>query len=141
MVCLSGCTIPGLPSQQHPVCSWASQPPVDADRVCSQTFSTLTSLVAGERRGDNGTVYKLVSSPVIARRIINFGAEQRANRVTNLHVVPDLTLAITPRGYVGAGFYILGKGRKGQVNAPQTIYLKLRHGRAVVVGDQPNQDW
>jgi hypothetical protein len=138
---LSGCSLMSLPSQNHPVCSWGGQPPANNKQVCDIAFATLSSLVKAELRADNGTIHRLVPVPRIASRIIAYGNVQRAAKIDNLHVVPSMTVEISAHGYLGAGFFIVGKSNGSRVSSPETVYVRIRHGHGEVVGDQPNQDW
>lgn len=138
---LCGCAVAHVPNQRQPVCSWDSTPPVRSKAVCGQVFATLSSLARAEKEGDDATVRRLVTSAVARQRIISYGASLRRDGVSDLHVVPSVTLDVIRPSYIGAGFYVLGKTRKGRVNAPQTLYLQLTGNRAIVAADQPNQEW
>lgn len=143
---LSGCGIAGIPSQQRPACSWGTQIPSNADALCTVAFKTLSTLVRDEVRGNDRAIHLLVSNATVARRIIVFGRDQRANHIIFLHVVPSITLATTQQGLLGAGFFIVGKTHSGKISAPETVYMRVYHvgvaaSRAVVVEDQPDQEW
>jgi len=138
---MAACTIAGLPSQQHPSCSWSTQPPSNAGALCTIAFNTLTQIVQATEHGDNAAIRRVVTNPTVARRIIAFGTSQRASHAHELHVVPSFTLEITSQGYLGAGFYLLGKNDGGNVNSQNTVYMRVKRGRATVVEDPPGQDW
>ncbi len=138
---LSGCSIESLPSQQQPVCSWNVNPPANNLLLCARTFKTLSALVQAEVRGDDQAVQRLVVNPAVAANIIEYGRQQRSAGLIYMHVVPSLTLDITGKGAVGAGFFITGKTRRWLISDPQTVYLQVRHGVQVVVHDQPDQQW
>jgi hypothetical protein len=129
------------PSQTRPTCSWTSQPPSNADALCNAVFHTLRSLADAEERGDDATVRRLVTNPAVAHRIIAYGRTLRAAGVQNLHIVPSFTLGRVPGGYLGAGFFILGKTRHGTSEGKENVYLHFRGETAIVVRDQPAQEW
>jgi hypothetical protein len=137
----SACGLPGLPSQNDPTCSWTSAIPANHDRVCKTTFETLSALVRADVRGDWATIHRLVPTASVAHKIVVFGQQERAQRIIYLHVVPTLTLGAVRGGLLGVGFNITGKTHEGNVQAPQSLYLRLRRGRALVVQDQPDQEW
>lgn len=138
---LSGCLGVSLPTQKQPVCSWSSRPPSSANVLCRLTFTTLQSVAAAELKGNDCGIHHLVSNKSVATRIIQYGRSERQNGLQWLHVVPSITLDDVRPGYVGAGFYILGKSRLGRISAPETLYLRVHDGKAVVIADQPAQEW
>jgi hypothetical protein len=130
------------PSQTNPTCSWTSQPPGNADAICKETFMTLTMVVKAEERGDSRAVRDLVTNPLVAARIIDFGSTQRAKGLRELHVVPSLTLGSLPGpNQTGVGFQLGGHGKNGNFEGSETVYVRIKAGRAVIVADQPNQEW
>lgn len=138
---LSGCLGISLPTQRKPICSWGSQPPGNAAALCREVFSTLSGLAQADFTGNTGTVRRLVPNRAVARRIIQYGVMQRRNGVRVLHVVPSIALDNVRPGRVGAGFYLLSESRAGRGSTAETLYLRVRHGHALVVADQPGQDW
>ena len=141
LLLVSGCFPARYPTQNKPVCSWSSQPPDNADALCSTVFRTLRTVVRAQVTGDDRTVRRLVTSRRVSGRIIAFGRILRANGARGVHIVPSITLAVVSLGRIGAGFYVLGKDRHGRIKKPETVYLRVREGRAVIVGDQPRQEW
>ncbi len=139
--CLAGCSVLSFPSQTHPDCSWSTSPPAHAARLCDQTFHTLRSLVQASATGKNRVIYQLVADTAIAHRIITYGRDQRKQGLQWMHVVPSIAMGTVPGGRIGAGFYIVGRSKAGKISAPQTLYLRVRDGRVIVVGDQPAQEW
>lgn len=138
---LSGCSLASMPSQQHPNCSWNNTPPANNARICDEVFATLTAITRALQRGDDTAVHRVVTTPQVAARVINYGRSKRADGLSNLHIVPSLTLQDRGGGRYGAGFYVDGKTRGGHIADPETLYLEVRHGRATVYEDQPNQLW
>lgn len=138
---LSGCLGLSVPTQRHPICSWGSQPPANAGAVCSEAFATLSAVTRADFKGNARSVRRLVPNRTVARRIIKFGIAQRQGGVRVLHVVPSIALDVVRPGYIGAGFYLLSESRAGKGSLQETVYLRVRHGRALVVADQPGQDW
>lgn len=141
MIGLSGCLGISLPTQRQPICSWGSQPPGNAATLCREVFSTLRALAQADFTGNTATVRRLVPNRAVARRIIRYGIMQRRNGVRVLHVVPSIALDNVRPGHVGAGFYLLSESRVGRGSTAETVYLRVRHGHALVVADQPAQDW
>lgn len=115
--------------------------PARSDFLCATVFRTLSGLARANLRGDDATVRRLVSDPRVAGRIVAYGRKIRRAHATDLHVVPSITMDKLPSGELGAGFYLLGSARTGRINAPQTLYLRLRRRTAFVVRDQPGQEW
>lgn len=139
---LAGCFPGEVPTQQSPRCSWDSTPPARADTICQTIFQTLSTVVRAEVSGDNRTVRRLVPTRLVADRIIAYGETVRAGGDPSVHVVPSFTLDNATRSkYIGAGFYLLGKTRSGKLQAPETVYLQIRHGQAFIVDDQPGEEW
>lgn len=131
-----------LPSQSNPTCSWTSQPPGNADTICRESFHTLTQIARAEVRGDNKTVHALVSNRSVAARIIDFGKRERARGLKELHVVPSLTLgSLQTSNQTGVGFHLGGKRVHGNFEGSETVYVLIRRGKAVIVLDQPGQEW
>lgn len=142
LACLiAGCSAPGVPSQSHPSCSWAMSPPSNADRLCSTAFHTLADLATAVSRDDESRIRSIVPNRIVADRIIYYSRDLKRQGKPSVHIVPSLTLDITSKGSLGAGFYLIGTTRKGRVKAPQTLYLRVQGTRASVVGDQPDQEW
>lgn len=138
---LAGCLGISLPTQRHPICSWGSRPPANASAVCSEAFATLSAVTQADLNGNTRKIRELVPNRAVARRIIQFGAAQRRAGAHVLHVVPSIALDDVRPGYFGAGFYLLSESRAGKGSLQETVYLRVRHGRALVVADQPGQDW
>jgi hypothetical protein len=138
---LAGCSLVSLPNQSHPVCSWSSRPPSNASTLCTQTFQTLRALASADETGAGATIHRLVAAPAVANRIIAYGRQQRQNGLKWMHVAPSITVGAVTGGRIGAGFTIVGKNRFGTISAPQSLYLRIRRGRAIVVGDQIDQEW
>jgi hypothetical protein len=138
---LSGCMSVSIPSQSDPSCSWSSQPPGNADSLCVSTFHTLRSVLNAAIQGDGATLRRFVPNPTIRHRIADFGTTVRHKGNISVHVTPSFTLGITPNGDLGAEFNIVGSTHHGDVKAPQTVYLAARGGSAVIVHDQPMQEW
>ncbi len=137
---VTGCALASLPSQENPTCSWSSSPPANADALCATAFDTLTKVVHAVQKGDKATIRTIVTNPTVAARILTYSRSQRALHARSLHVVPSFTLDIAG-GLLGAGFYVLGKNDSGNVNSPETLYLRVHGQMARIVEDQPNQDW
>ena len=137
---VTGCSLASLPSQHNPTCSWSSSPPANADALCTTSFDTLTKIVQAVQKGDNQAIKTIVTNPSVAARIMAYSRTQRVAHARRLHVVPSFTLE-TSGDLLGAGFYVLGKNDSGNVNSPETLYLKVKGRSATVVEDQPNQDW
>jgi hypothetical protein len=132
----------GYPSQSNPTCSWTSQPPGNADAICKETFRTLTKVAQAEAKGDFKTIHTLVSNPSVAARIIDFGNSERAQGLKELHVVPSLTLgSLQTSDRTGVGFHLGGRRVHGSFEGTETVYMQIRGGRAVIVLDQPNEEW
>lgn len=142
LVCLilPGCLGSSYPSQSRPVCSWTNQPPPNPGAVCRRIFSTLRSIAAAETAGNDAAIHRLVPNSSVAQRIIRHGRVVRGQGVTGYHVVPSFTLKRFP-GYIGAGFYLVGQTKKSKISDQVTLYLKLERGTAIVIRDQPAQDW
>lgn len=140
-ILLAGCLGVSVPTPQRPSCSWDSTVPPNAGRVCRNVYSTLNAVAHAEETGDNATMRRLISSHPVRRRIMAHGRTLRSQQVQNLHVVPSFTLDQLHPHIVGAGFYLNGNIRGGRVNAPQTIELRVTRTRAVIVNDQPGQEW
>ncbi len=138
---LSSCGLAGYPTQAHPSCSWANQPPRDADTLCDTAFHTLQTIVTAQVRGDTQTIRRLVMSQATAARIVSYGSTLRAERVRGLHVRPSLTLDVLAPGSLGASFYLIGRTQNGKLSTGETVYLQVRHGLAVVTHDVPGQEW
>lgn len=138
---LSGCLGISLPTQQQPICSWNNLPPKNAGALCAETFKTLRALAGTEMKGDDRVVHRLVHNQTVAQRIIKYGRDERSNGLKWIHVVPSIEIDNVRPGYVGAGFYLVGIDGSGKINDPETLYLHVRHGSTVVVGDQPGQNW
>jgi hypothetical protein len=138
---LSGCLDISLATQHHPICSWSSQPPANAGTLCKETFRTLRALARADFKGNTAAIRQLVPNRTVAHRVIQYGVMQRRQNVRVLHVVPSIALDSVRPGYVGAGFYLLSESSSGRGSNPETLYLRVRHGRALVVADQPGQDW
>lgn len=138
---LVGCGIPGLPSQQHPDCSWNSVVPSNADQLCSVAFRTTSALVRAQVRGDDPAIRRLVSNPRVAANIIAYGRLRRSQRINFLHVVPSMTLDAGNPHLLGAGFFVVGKTAAGRVDDPETLYMVVHGSSAQVTQDQPNEAW
>lgn len=138
---LSGCLGTSVPTQSNPSCSWDSSVPAHASSICTSVFHTLSSIAAALQTGNDAAIRRLVSSGSVRHKLVNYGRGLRAQGVRNLHVVPSITLDQLKRGSIGAGFYVNGNITGGRVNAPQTVELRLVHGRASVINDQPGQEW
>jgi hypothetical protein len=138
---LSGCLDTSIPTRHNPSCSWDSSVPPNASTICSTVFRTLQSLATAEQKGNNGVVRRLVSLPRVRHRIIRYGASLRGQKVSNLHIVPSFTLDQLRPSYFGAGFYLNGDLPGGHVNSPMTVELRVNKGRAIVINDQPGQEW
>ncbi|MGH2444076.1 MAG: hypothetical protein ACRDFX_13050 [Chloroflexota bacterium] len=139
-VLLAGCAV-SLPSQQHPVCSWDSQPPKNAQLICDSTFRTLRALIKAVVHNDRRAIRHLVTNPRVVKRIEAYGTLRRGQGIVYLHIVPSLTLELTKQSYIGAGFFVTGKTHQGNVSDQEVLYLLLHHGTALVAEDQPNQIW
>ncbi len=138
---LSGCFTDSLPSQRHPICSWTSAVPSNANRLCGETYRTLSTVLKASVQGDRVTVHRLVPKRQIARRIIAFGAAERRDGIHYIRIVPSYTLEIEQNGSVGASFGLVGVTNRGSLKAPQVMYLRMSHGVQVISGDQPQQEW
>lgn len=139
--CLGGCSLVSVPSQAHPDCSWSTSPPGNQKSLCAQTFRTLRALAQAAASGNDSTVRRLVPNASVARRIIAYGRDQRRQGLQWMHIDPSIAMGTVSGGRVGAGFYIIGRSGAGKISAPETLYLRVRDGRAIVVGDQPAQEW
>lgn len=137
---LAGCSLVSLPSQQHPVCSWISDVPNDADAVCGQVFATLRTITRAALHGDGATVRRLVPNRSMEHKILNYGARRRSQKVVGLHVVPDLRINNVD-GYIGVGFELVGESRAGKVHDEETVYARFRRGTAVLLHDDPESGW
>jgi hypothetical protein len=139
---LTGCALEQhLPSQGNPTCSWGSEVPANAQKLCGITFTTLSLVARAELRGDTRTIRRVVTNRDVAGRILAHTSDLHRVGVRTLHVVPSLTLSTTAQGYVGAGFYLLGTSKQGRIKSPQTVYLRVARGSATIVGDQSDQQW
>lgn len=138
---LTGCLGIDVPTQNHPICSWGSQPPKNSAALCGVAFRTLRTLARADFTGNVRTIRRLVPNRTVARRIIQYGVNERRNGVHVLHIVPSIALDNIHPGYIGAGFYLLSESRLGRTSAPETVYLRVRGRHATVVADQPAQDW
>ncbi|MDQ2741563.1 MAG: hypothetical protein M3Z66_04600 [Chloroflexota bacterium] len=138
---LAGCFTDSLPSQQHPICSWTSAVPINANRLCGQTYRTLSTVLKASVSGDQAAVHRLVPSRQIAGRIIAFGDAQRRDGIHYIRIVPSYTLETEQNGSVGASFGLVGVTNRGSLKAPQVMYLRMSHGVQVISGDQPQQEW
>jgi hypothetical protein len=141
LLCGCGCSLQGVPTQQHPSCSWVSQPPDNADELCTEVFRTFKTVVQAEVRGDDRTIRRLVRDPATAQRIIASGAALRAETILDLHVSPSLALeALTP-GALAANLYLIGTTKRANHSDEETVYLQLRNGAAIVTHDVPGEEW
>jgi hypothetical protein len=94
-----------------------------------------------EVRGNNHTIHRLVPSQAVARRIIAYGKSIRAQHVTFMHVVPNVTLQTFPGNIVTADLYLIGQTKEGRISRYESVYLRLHHGQARILRDQPGQEW
>jgi hypothetical protein len=138
---VSACSGTTLPTRQNPSCSWDSAVPGNAATVCSAVYRTLSSVARAEETGNRAVMNRLIVNAGVRHRIMAHGRALRAQRVRNLHVVPSITLDHIHRKTFGAGFYLNGNIQGGRVNAPQTIELRVEGKRAVIINDQPGQEW
>lgn len=138
---LSACAGTSLPTRQNPSCSWDSTVPGNASSVCSAVYRTLSLVARAEETGNRGVMKRLIANAAVRHRIMAHGRVLRAQHVRNLHVVPSITLDHIHPMTFGAGFYLNGSIRGGRVNAPQTIELRVQGNRAVIINDQPGQEW
>lgn len=138
---LAGCFTDSLPSQRHPICSWTSAVPSNANRLCGETYRTLSAVLKASVRRDRATVHQLVPSRQIAGRIIAFGEAERRDGIHYIRIVPSYTLETEQNGSVGASFGLVGVTNRGSLKAPQVMYLRMSHGVQVISGDQPQQEW
>jgi hypothetical protein len=92
-------------------------------------------------RGDDGTLRRLVPDATIRHRIAVFGASVRRKGNISVHITPSFTLEKMQSRRLGAEFNIVGHTHHGDVKAPQTVYLGVRHGATVIIEDQPMQEW
>jgi hypothetical protein len=141
LLLLSGCMGVLLPSQKHPSCSWGSEVPPHAGTLCTATVHTLQALAQASVRGDVRRIRHLAPAAGVASRIIATSRSWRAHGPLSLHVVPSITLSAARNGSIGAHFYLLGKNAQGPIQSENTVYLRVHAGNAVVVGDQPAEDW
>jgi hypothetical protein len=138
---LAGCSAASVPSQSHPICSWAVQVPSNSDALCAAAFRTLSRLAAADARGDDRTVRRLVSNRSIADQIIAYGRQLRSQGLRDLHIVPSLTLDLTPAGMWGAEFVLAGKTSQGNFHQTSTLYFRSRRGVDIVEAQDPLQAW
>jgi hypothetical protein len=138
---LTGCTGASVPTSEHPVCSWDSAVPANSEPVCSAVFHTINAVARAEQMGNDAAIKRLVAGASARRRIISYGRTLRAQGVRDLHVVPSITLDRLHPHTFGAGFYLKGAVRGGRINAPLTLELRMRGSGAVVIADQPGQEW
>jgi hypothetical protein len=136
---LTGCLGTSLPSTQTPSCSWDSRVPANSASICSAVYRTLNTVAHAQQMGDNRTVARLATKPSVRKRLIAYGRTIRAQGAQNLHVVPSLTLTRIRRHLFGAGFYLNVRG--GRTNAPETMELRVEGPHAVIINDQPGQEW
>jgi hypothetical protein len=61
--------------------------------------------------------------------------------VSDFHVVPSFTLTGLKGGDIAAGFYLVGRKGSGDISRPQTVYLRVRGSKAVLIQDLPGQEW
>jgi hypothetical protein len=141
LLCVCGCSLQGVPTQQHPSCSWANQPPDNSDALCTQVFRTLKTIVQAEVRGDNRTIRRLVQDSSTRKRIIAYGAALRAETILDLHVRPSLTLDALKPGSLAASLYLIGITKRAKHTPEETVYFQLRHGSAIVTHDVPGEEW
>jgi hypothetical protein len=137
----SGCSIPGQPSQLHPVCSWTETIPSNADAVCSNTFRTLRAIISAEIRGDDAAIRRLVPNAAVSGRIIAQGRTLRGQHILFLRVSPSITVGGLSHGGLGVGFHLGGKTDSSTISSPIEVYLRTEKGREVVVGHEPYEDW
>lgn len=140
-IVLSGCVGTSIPTQRDPSCSWDSTVPANAASICTAVYDTLNSVARAEERGNTSLTAHLVSNVSTRSRILAHGRSLRAQKVQGLHVVPSITLDQISPHVVGAGFYLNGNVAGGRVNAPLTVELRVHAGQAVIINDQPGQEW
>jgi hypothetical protein len=141
LLCVCGCSLQGVPTQQHPSCSWANQPPDNSDALCTRVFRTLRTIVQAEVQGDNRTIRRLVQDSGTGTRIIAYGAALRAEKILDLHVRPSLTLDALKPGSLAASLYLIGTTKRAKHTPEETVYFRLRYGVALVTHDVPGEEW
>jgi hypothetical protein len=138
---LSACLGPAYPTQSHPVCSWDSNPPSHSDVVCKAVFQTLRDVATASVRGDSSRLRQLVTNVRARHSIATYGIAIRRKGAKGVHIVPSFTLKEMSPGYYGAGFFLLGSSRSGEIKSQDTVYVRIRGGNAVIADDQPAEDW
>lgn len=138
---LSGCLGTSLPTQQNPNCSWDSTVPANSGTICVAVYRTLNGVARAEETGDRAAIHRLVANARVRGRITKHSRALRTQSVSDLHVVPSFTLDQLHAHIFGAGFYLNGQVRGGRVNSPMTVELRVVRAQAVIVNDQPGQEW
>ncbi|MGI8968175.1 MAG: hypothetical protein ACR2GA_03625 [Chloroflexota bacterium] len=141
LLLVSGCGIFQVPSQHKPDCSWDVAVPANADHLCTVSFDTVSAVVRAQVAGNDAAIRRIATTPRVARRIISYGRQKRAEGIIYLHVVPSITLTITAQHKLGVGIYITGKTHHSTVSDPETVYLRVHGNRGTIIDDQPNQVW
>lgn len=138
-VLLTGCLNVSLPSTGKPSCSWDSYVPPNAATICSEVYQTLNAVAHAEQTRDDRTINRLVTRASVRKRLIDYGRAIRSQNARGLHVVPSLTLTLIHPNVFGAGFFLNVRG--GRTNAPETMELRVIGSQALIINDQPGQEW
>jgi hypothetical protein len=131
----------GVPSEANPSCSWMTAPPPNDKTVCRLIYDALQSIARAEFIGDAATIRGRVTNSAVADRIISQSRELRKQHAQFLHIAPSFTLGPMSDGTYEAIVGLVGRSSTGKISAPQQVYLRLRHGKAVIVNDRPNEEW
>ncbi len=126
---------------KHASCGWANEIPANGTQVCNAAYETLRAIARAEARDEPKTIRRLVSAARVAQRIIRFGRSLRAQGLQYLRTTPLLVLTARPHNRAIVSAYIVGRTSSGKINSQEVVIVHVHDGRAIVVGDQPNQDW
>ncbi|HZT95203.1 MAG TPA: hypothetical protein VFB34_00035 [Chloroflexota bacterium] len=137
---LASCSL--LPSSGSvPTCGWTTSIPSHGDRLCTESYSLFRRLTLDEATGNDAAVHRLVTSPVVARRIIAYGRRLRSRGLRSLQ--PATTLLLTARGanQILASGDLKGQTKHGKIDLEEVIRIRFDSGRPRVVGDIPFEEW
>jgi hypothetical protein len=143
LLLLAGCSlnVTEPPNVAKPTCGWSSPIPANGDKICAVAYRTLATLTTAEVRGDNRQIRRLVANPAVARRIIRYGQQVRAQRVQSFHPVPNPLLALESHSKIDVAVSLVGKTRQYELTEVEAITVQIRHGRAIIIADQPGEEW
>ena len=140
LLILTGCLSQPVPTESHPTCSWTTEPPKDADQVCTRVFAVLTTVTRAISQGDERTIRRH-AAPDVAAHIILYARQLRPLHPTGLHVVPSFTMSVDKPALYGAGFYVLGKTRQAPIKDQESVYVRVTSKSVHIAHDQTQQYW